>query len=130
MANINLSQKTYVDYIASLYFKACGVQDVKFTPKVVKVGDEDVILIHIEGVQMTTGVVVNVDLWPRNHASAEDIAALNGRSLDDIKFRVGYWPSVDENGERSLKEGTPKWVSFFNGTKEITLSGERRKFDE
>lgn len=129
MANINLSQNTYVDYIASMYFKANGIQDVTFTPKVVNVDGEQVVLVHIGGVQPSTGVVVNVDMWPRNHASAKDVAALP-RSLDDIKFRVGYWPSVDECGVRSLKEGTPKWVSYISGTREVTLSGERREFGE
>jgi len=129
MANINLSQKSYVDYVASLYFNACGVKDVKFTPKTVKVGDTDVVLIHISGVQVTTGVVVNVDLWPRNNASAEDIAALP-KSIDDIEFRIGYWPVIDENGDTKLREGQPKWTLYRTGDKTVTLSGEKREFGE
>ena len=129
MANINLSQNNYVDYVASLYFKALGVVNATFTPKVVKVGDEECVLVHIEGVQLTTGVKVNVDLWPRNHATAEDIAALP-KSLDDIEFRIGYWPSIDENGEQRLQQGTPKWTNYTFGGNTFTLSGDKREFGE
>lgn len=129
MANINLSQKSYVDYVASLYFNACGVKDVKFTPKVVKVADKDVVLIHISGVQVTSGVVVNVDLWPRNEATAEDIKAMP-KSVDDLQFRIGYWPTVNENGETELRQGSPKWTLYRTGDKEVTLSGEKREFGE
>lgn len=130
MANINLSQKSYVDYIASLYFHACGVQDVKFAPKVVKAAGKDVVLIHITGVQTTTGIVVNVDLWPRNEATADDITALP-KSIDDITFRIGYWPEINsETGEQQLRQGTPKWLNYRVGKDEITLSGEKREFGE
>ena len=129
MANINLSQNSYVDYIASMYFKACNVQDVTFTPKEVVVNGEKTILIHVEGVQTSTGVVVNTDLFPRNHATEEDIAALP-KQLSDIKFRVGYWPEINAEGEKVLRAGAPKWVSYFDGTKEVFLSGEKREFGE
>lgn len=129
MANINLSSNSFVDYVASMYFKACNVVDVKFSPKVVTVGDEQVPLVHITGVQVSSGVVVNVDLWPRNHATDEDIKAMP-KSLDDIKFRIGYYASIDENGEHQLRQGQPKWLSYRVGDKEISLSGEKREFGE
>lgn len=129
MANINLSQNSFVDYVASMYFKAMNVSDVEFTPKVVKVGDEDVVLVHISGVQTSSGIKVNVDLWPRNHASAEDLENLP-KSISDIEFRIGYWPAVDENGEQTLRQGTPKWTVLKNGSKNITLSGDKREFGE
>lgn len=129
MSNINLSQKTYVDYVASLYFNALNVKDVKFTPKVVTVGDEEVILVHISGVQTNTGIEVNVDLWPRDHATEEDIKSLP-KSLADIGFRIGYWPAIDENGETTLKQGNPKWTKYHDGNKFVWLSGEKREFGE
>lgn len=130
MANINLSQNNYIDYVASMYFKALGVVNVKFSPKTVKVGDEDVVLVHIEGVQTSTGIKVNVDLWPRNHATAEDVAALP-KSIDDIEFRIGYWLEVDgETGEKTPRQGTPKWTSYTTGGKTVTLSGDKREFGE
>lgn len=130
MANINLSQKSYVDYVASLYFNACGVKDIEFTPKVVKVGEKDTVLVHISGVQVNSGIVVNVDLWPRNEATAEDIAALP-KTLDDIRFRIGYWPEINtETGEQILRQGTPKWLNYVTGGKTVTLSGEKREFGE
>ena len=129
MANINLSQNNFVDYVASLYFKALGVVDVKFIPKVVEVGGEQTPLIHIEGVQTTSGVKVNVDLWPRNHATADDIKNMP-KVLDDIEFRIGYWPAIDENGESILRQGTPKWTCYRTGDKTVSLSGEKREFGE
>ena len=128
MTNINLSQVSYVDYVASLYLNACKVQDVKFTKKVVPVGDEQVPLIHVEGTQMTTGIIVNFDLWPRNEATEEDLKAMP-ESLDDIHFRVGYWPEVDANtGETRLREGKPKWIAYIKGGKKVVLDGEKREY--
>ena len=170
MANINLSQKSYVDYVASLYFNALNVRDLVFTPKVVRVGDEDVVLIHIAGVQVSTGIKVNVDLWPRNKATAADIrtlfpeyhaagepvldkdgkptvdkdgkpvvyAAMSTTELsamkcnkpNDIEFRIGYWPAIDENGDQTLQQGTPKWTLHRIGDKDITFSGGKREFEQ
>ena len=129
MANINLAQNNYVDYVASMYFNALGVKEVEFTPKVVTSGDEQTILIHISGVQVTTGVVVNVDLWPRNHATEDDIKALP-KSVNDIQFRIGYWPEIGADGEQTLRQGTPKWTLYRVGDKEVVLSGEKREFGE
>ena len=127
--NINLSQQSYVDYVASMYFNACNVKDVKFTPKTVDVKGEPIVLIHVEGTQTTTGVRVNLDIWPRNHATEDDIKAIP-KSIGDIVFRVGYWPEINENGETVLSAGAPKWVSYFNGTKEIEFEGGKREFGE
>lgn len=129
MANINLSQNQYVDYVGSMYFNACNVKDVKFTPKTVKVDEEDVVLIHVEGVQTTSGVRVNLDIWPRNHATEEDLQTLP-KTFTDIVFRVGYWPEIDANGEKTLRAGAPKWVSFYNGDKEIEFQGGKREYGE
>ena len=129
MANINLSQNSYVDYVASMFFNALGVKNVEFTPKVVDVDGEKTILIHVSGVQASSGVIVNVDLWPRNKATEEDVAALP-KSISDMTFRIGYWPSINENGEHTLREGTPKWLAYFNGEKKVLLSGDKREFGE
>lgn len=128
MTNINLSQKTYTDYVASLYFKACGCTDIKFTPKVVKVNDKDVILIHVSGVQMNTGIVVNVDLWPRDNATEADIKALP-KSVDDIQFRIGFWPEFNEDGSQVLRAGAPKWTAYSYGSDSRTLSGDKREYE-
>lgn len=129
MANINLSQNSYVDYVASLYFKAASVTNLKVTPKVVTVNDKEVVLMHLSGVQANSGVIVNVDLWPRNNADGDDVKKLP-KSIDDITFRVGYHAEIDENGEQSLRAGAPKWLSYFVGDKEVVLSGEKREFGE
>ena len=130
MANINLAQNSYVDYDASLYFKASKVDNLAFTPKVVKEKDgTQTILIHVSGTQLTSGVRVNVDLWPRRNATPEDIEKFtNLKSLSNIVFRIGYWPVVDENGEKKLAAGTPKWVSYFDGTTEKFLNGKDRVY--
>ena len=128
MANINLSQVNYVDYVASLYLNACNVSDVKFTPKTVKVGEEDVVLVHVEGVQRSTGIIVNFDMWPRNNASEKDLESLP-KTLDDVHFRVGYWPEIDaETGETKLREGKPKWIAYISGGKKVVFEGEKRVY--
>lgn len=129
MKNINLAQNNYVDYVASMYFNALGVKDVEFSTKVVNVGGEETPLIHISGVQVSTGVKVNVDLFPRDHATAEDVKSLP-KHIDDIEFRIGFWPAIDENGEQTLQQGTPKWTLYRTGDKKVTLSGGKREFGE
>lgn len=128
MANINLSQVNYVDYVASLYLNACNVADVKFTPKVVPMNGEDVMLVHVEGVQRSTGIIVNFDMFPRNGATEEDLKNLP-KTLDDVHFRVGYWPEIDaETGETKLREGKPKWIAYISGGKKVVLSGDKREY--
>lgn len=127
--NINLSQQSYADYYAAMYFKACNVVDVAFTPRIVAVNGEDTVLVHVEGKQVSTGLKVNFDIWPRNHATDTDLKALP-KTFDDIVFRVGYWPEIDENGEKTLRPGAPKWVSYVSGGKEVEFEGEKREFGE
>lgn len=127
--NINLSQQNFADYYAAMYFKACNVIDVAFTPKVVSVSGEDVVLVHVEGKQVSTGLKVNFDIWPRNHATEADLNAIP-KAFEDIVFRVGYWPEINENGESCLRAGAPKWVSYIKGGKEIAFEGEKREFGE
>lgn len=129
MANINLSQVSYVDYVASLYLAACQVSDVRFTPKTVKVDGEDVVLVHVEGVQRSTGVIVNFDMWPRNNAAADDLANLP-KVLDDVHFRVGYYPAIDGDGNQTLREGKPKWIAYVSGGKKVVFEGGKREFGE
>lgn len=129
MANINLSQTNFVDYVASLYFNALNCADVKFTKKIATVAGEDTPLIHIEGVQKNSGVVINVDLFPRNHATAEDLAAMPEK-LDDIQFRVGYYAEIDAEGNKVLREGKPKWTKYVTSGKTVVLSGDKREFGE
>lgn len=129
MKNINLAQNNYVDYVASMYFNALGVKDVEFSTKVVNVSGEETPLIHISGVQVSTGIKVNVDLFPRDHATEEDIKSLP-KHIDDIEFRIGFWPAIDENGEQTLQQGTPKWTLYRTGDKKVKLSGEKREFGE
>ena len=129
MANIALSQDNYVDYVASLYLHACSVEDVKFSLKpLTKEGFEDVVLVHIEGVQRSTGTIVNIDLWPRNLATEDDLKDLP-KSLDDIHFRVGYHTYKDlDTGETVTLEGKPKWIALINDGKKTVFTGEKREY--
>ena len=130
MQNINLSQESYVDYVASLYFKALGVENLKITTKPIETkAGEKIMLMHISGVQTSTGIVVNTDLFPRNAATEDDLNAMP-KSVNDIVFRIGYWPRITAEGEHVLEPGKPKWISYFNGTKEVLLSGDKREFEE
>lgn len=134
MANVNFTQDNYVDYVASLYLRACGVKDVKFTlKKLEKEGFENVVLVHVSGVQHSddpqkAGRIVNFDMWPRNEATEDDLKALP-KSLDDIHFRVGYHTGKDlETGEVVTVEGKPKWIALINGETKTVFTGDKREY--
>lgn len=123
---MQLSQESYSDYVGSLYFKACGVPQVKFSEKTVQVDGKSVTLIHIEGVQASTGLCVNTDLWPRNEAAEGDVIP---ESVDDVVFRVGYHSEREvESGEIRTIEGRPKWLALISEGKQYFLTGEKRQF--
>ena len=127
--NLRLSQSSYTDYDAALYFNACQIKDVKFTPKVVEVDGVKVILMHVEGTQISTGVKVNLDMWPRDNATEEEAAKFEKiSSVDNVEFRVGYYPEVDSNGEAHLRQGLPKWTKYNTGKAFKSLSGGKREF--
>lgn len=155
MANANFSQKSYSDYVATCYFNALNVEKLQLTPKVVEVAGVKVPLIHVSGVQRTSGLILNADIWPRNEATEADILAMfdkkthvekqkgeDGKevevevfdgyaprvSISEMEFRIGYWPDIDENGKKILRESAPKWIAYYNGDKRVVLSGEKREY--
>ena len=133
MPTINLNQDQFVDYSLTGYLKACGVENFKVSTKIVKVGEEDVIILHIEGYQPSTSKFVNIDMWPRDSATEDDIKALPEK-FGDIKFRIGYYIHDDlETGERHITEGKPKWVGYSHPGKGlieqcVRLSGGKREY--
>ena len=133
MPNINFNQDQFVDYSLVGYLAACGVQKSSVSVKMVNVGDEKVVLLHIEGYEPSSAKFINIDMWPRNSATEEDLAALPEK-FGDIKFRIGYYINTDtETGERTIVEGKPKWVGYSHPGKSlldecVTLSGEKREF--
>ena len=141
MPNINLTQATYVDYIASLYLKSCNVVNAKFTPKYAPKTDKNpvpAILVHVEGVQPNTGILVNFDLWPRNDFDEKDLETFFTKdgdnyvpkgNLSDVHFRIGYYPVVNEVGQvTGFSEGKPKWIAYVSNGEVKTLGGEKREF--
>ena len=127
--NLRLSQSSYTDYDAALYFKACQIKNVKFTPKIVEVDGVKVILMHVKGTQTTTGVKVNLYMWPRDNATEAEVAKFEKiSSLTDIEFRVGYFSEMNSNGEISLRQGLPKWTAYNTGDDFKSLSGGKREF--
>ena len=137
--------------------QALKVIDFKTTLKrIVKKDGEVIPLIHLEGVQATTGLYVDKDLWPRCVATDEDLEKLfeeisheeeqtndAGETVkvkvidgykpkvrpSDIRFRVGYFKTVTEDGEILWKEGQPRWLGLFVGDNFIELSGGKREYD-
>lgn len=141
--NVTLSNENYDDFVGSLYYKALGVQNLKFSPKVVKATaenklDRDTVMVHIEGLMpevygadgslVAGGLLVNTDMWPRDDAKAEEIKALP-TFFDDIIIRVGYWPDAlekDAKGNPVLKAYPPKFVGYISGGKRYEFSGGNR----
>jgi hypothetical protein len=144
MANINLSQESYVSYDGVYFFNACNVENVRFTPKFAPKTEKNAvpaILMHISGTQKTSGVIVDFDMWPRDNATKEEldkffeVKEVDGKkvyepkvSVDNIEFRVGYYPGIDANGEKKLQEGLPKWTAYSVGGQMDTLGGKKREF--
>lgn len=126
MTNINLSHENYADYVASYYLKAHGVQDLRFSPRIVNVGGKPTVLIRVTGIQTTTGLILSCDIWPRYEATEADIQSFP-KAIEDMHFRVGFWPEVDENGNKTMREGKPRWICIQSNGKEVRLSGERRE---
>ena len=131
MANIKLNQNSHADYVASKYFKAYGVENCEFSPKVVTMGNgAKVVLVNIKGTNVNNGLRVDVDLWPRRNATEKDIESLP-KKFDDIVFRIGYHTEKDiTTGEERTVEGQPKLYSYFRGDKEIQFSGDVKKFED
>lgn len=153
MANINLSQESYVDYVGSLYFRAMNVDNCHFTPKFAPQTEKNpvpAILVHCSGVQRTSGVIVNFDMWPREDFDAKDLEALftkkshiekvDGKDTEvidgyepkgefsDIHFRIGYWPEIDKDGNPTIREGKPKWIAYVSNGDVKKLAGGEREY--
>lgn len=129
MEQIKFTQSNYVDFNAVRFFIANGVTDSKFTIRHVTVDGEKVPLVVVGGT-LPGGELVNMTLWPRDHASEDDLAKLPaGSVIDNIIFRIGYHDTVDaETGETVTVQGAPKVVRFIAGGSEFALSGEKREF--
>lgn len=103
----------YQDYDAKLYFEACFV-NARFSTKTAKVGEETCVLVHVRATA-PDGRIVEADLWPRNEATAEDLAKV-GEPLEDFEFRVGFYTD-EETGE--ITSGAPK---------HLICHGDKREF--
>ena len=135
IAEVRMSQDNFEDFRGSLYFRAFRAEDLEFTIKQITLQDGTVLpIVHVGGVQATTGLHINFDMFPRNNATAEDLKALpTGTVLDDVDFRIGYWIEKNFNEEtgkveKVITQGAPKWISVFVGNKKVVLSGEQRKY--
>lgn len=115
MANVNFQKnERYQDYDAALYFQACGFARTEFSTKAVDVNEEKCILVHIRAVA-PDGTILETDLWPRNEATAEDLAMV-GQPLSDFEFRVGFFTD-EATGE--ITNGAPK---------HLLCHGDKREF--
>lgn len=131
----------HIDYVANDFFKALNIEGaIVYEPRVVNVGDEKVVVVDIhgksdfDGKQTTSGAKLNVTLWPRNHATEEDLALLEKLKakgqFDNMVFRVGYHVEVLADGSVEVKDGQRKWLALSMGGKTFKLSGEKREFQE
>lgn len=114
MENVNFKRnEMYQDYDAALFFQQDFV-NANYSKKLVKVNDEPVILVHVRATR-NDGLIVETDIWPRNEATKEDIAAIN-TPLTDFEFRIGYYADP-ETGE--VHTGAPK---------HLLCHGEKREY--
>ena len=114
MENVNFKRnEMYQDFDAALFFQQDFV-NANYSKKLVKVNDEPVILVHVRATR-NDGLIVETDIWPRNEATEEDIAAIN-TPLTDFEFRIGYYADP-ETGE--VHTGAPK---------HLLCHGEKREY--
>lgn len=133
MANVTLSRSTHDDYRASLFFRSLNVVDAKFETLIRELktdtATERVPLVRVTGTQASTGLLVNFDIWPRNHATADDLKKIPA-SLNDFAFRIGYYETLDEQGNKQTIASQPKFLGWYDGDKLVMLSGEKRVYGD
>ena len=127
MQQIQLGSQSHQDYIGSMFFAALKVNNLAFSKKEVTVAGQTVTLIHVDGVQSTSGAILNLDLWPRNEVKGEELEGMP-EEISDITFRIGYYRSMDENGNPTFTAGKPKWLSARAGGKVFSPAGEKREY--
>lgn len=130
MDNISLTQKNYVDFVASLNFASMKVSGLQITVKTPEVDGKKTPILNFKGTQLTTGIIVNKDMFPRNEATEEDLANLP-ETVDDAIFRIGFYQYTDlDTGEQMLRQGEPKWIAYVKDGKTVNLSGDKRAYKE
>lgn len=129
-AQFQYTRDSHKDYLASKYFKALGVPCIAFETREVKCGDARVALVNFSGFSDVDGCKVDVDLWPQRCQTLKDLESLP-LNPKDIVFRIGYWSEVDPTtGEVTVKQGKPKVLAWFDGTKFVKFTGKPAIFDE
>lgn len=129
---MNLAQESYQDYRLKLNMEnELQVVDLKLEPKKVtlKTG-EDRLLLHISGTQVSTGLIVNMDIWPRNEVSDEQMEEILKADITDAIVRIGVWTELDNDLKPVMRVGKPKWMSLFSGANEIVPDGDKIEFVE
>ena len=107
------SNERYQDYDANLYFDACGFTGVRYALKKVMVDETPTVLVHVRAT-MPDGQILETDIWPRNEATAEDLAV---ETIDNFEFRIGFYAD-EKTGE--VTTGAPK---------HLLCHGEKRAFN-
>lgn len=129
---MNLAQESFQDYRLKLNMEnELSVTDLKLEPKKVtlKTGEER-LLLHISGTQVSTGLIVNMDIWPRNEMSDEQMAEVLKSNITDAIVRIGVWTEIDNDLKPVMRVGKPKWLTLFSGADEIVPDGEKIEFVE
>ena len=130
MENVKRFKDNYVDYAASLFFKALNVPNPKFDTREVKVDGVRVALVHISGISQEDGSIVDMDLWPNKCQTLADLEVLP-KHPQDIIFRIGYWIEVDPiTKEKKMRKGQPTFVKYWNGEEYVGFSGSKPVYDE
>ncbi len=96
-----------------MYFKACNFVGVNFSPRIVTVDGEQVVLIHLRATA-PDGQILELDIWPRNRATEEDLKV---DVVENFEFRIGFFTD-EKTGE--VVSGAPK---------HLLCHGEKREYN-
>lgn len=126
MKEVNFTSNNYNDYNANLFFKAYGLENVKFTRKDVEMKNgAKVALVHMSASNPNDGQRIALDIWPNRSQTLDDLKDMPD-NIQDIIIRFGLYKD-EETGE-VVEAAAPKCVGYFVGTDEFTWHGARRDF--
>lgn len=133
------------DFDANFFFGANGIINCVYAfvlRKLQKNGITELVpVLTVKGVQPETGLIVETDIWPRDHATAEDLKALPASGkVQNFWFRIGTAlvdkldsnnrPVLDEKGNvvKVPVDSAPKLLGYFNQYGNfVTFKGGKRE---
>lgn len=124
MKEINYSAgKNYEDFEGAAFFKAYGLERVKFTTREVAMKNgAKVKLFNLDAYNPNDGRVISLDMWPTNCQTTNDLNAIPAE-VSDIRIRFGIY--TDEETGETVEAAAPRVVGYRAGGDLIKFNGPK-----